>query len=320
VSGSATIEVDGAAARPSRARAWRARLGPGGVTAAAILLALVAVAVLAPLIAAQDPEFSDLAQVNLTPSADHWLGTDSSGRDLFSRLVWGARTSLLGPAIVVVFSTVVGTALALAVAWKRGWLDTVASRGFDVIFAFPGVLLAILAVAIFGKGLMPAALALSISYTPYVFRLVRAAVIRESARPYIAVLRGQGFGIGRISVRHLLPNISGLIVAQSSVLFAYAMADLAAISFLGLGVQPPRADWGLMISGGLRGRPQGEPLESILPAVMIAITIVSANVLGSKFGDRDHLLKRCPPSWRPAGSRWPCRSRGGCATWSPAST
>jgi peptide/nickel transport system permease protein len=260
---------------------YRRRLSKAGLVAAVVLAILAILALLGGVIAPKDPTLVDLRGSLAGPSWEHLLGTDGQGRDLLSRLIAGARTGLLGPLLVVAICTPLGTATALAVSWRRGWLDTTASRGFDLLLGFPGLLLAILAAAIFGKGIVAAAVAIAISYTPYVYRLVRGGAYRETAQPYVAALRIQGFGTLRILGRHVLPNLGRLLLAQSTVLFAYATADLAAVSFLGLGVQPPTADWGAMTAAGLEDLVNGNVAESLLASLMITITIVSANVLGN---------------------------------------
>ncbi len=228
---------------PKRARS-RTTLGKTGRFALVVILALYAVAVLAPWIAPQDPNAIDLSRAFEGPSRDALLGTDASGRDLLSRLVWGARSSMVGPLMVVALSTVLGTAVGIVSAWKGGWLDSLVGRVIDVMFAFPGVLLGILVVALVGGGLTPAVIALTISYIPYVAKVIRGRALAETARPYLTALTIQGVSGTAICFRHLLPNVRPLIVAQSSIVFGYAMVELAALSFLGLGCRRRRRTGG----------------------------------------------------------------------------
>jgi peptide/nickel transport system permease protein len=166
------------------------------------------------------------------------------------------------------------------------------SRILDVTFAFPGVLLAILAVALFGAGLPAAIIALTIAHMPYIARVVRGAALRERGLPYVEALRVQGFSAFRICARHLLPNLASLIVAQATVSFGYVVVDLAAVSFLGLGVQPPAADWGVMVAGGEPSILQGYPEQSLYAGIMIVITVCAFTILGERLADRDRALDR----------------------------
>ncbi|MEV7444551.1 ABC transporter permease [Streptomyces sp. NPDC091204] len=251
-----------------------------------LLVVFVLVALLAPWLAPQDPTFGRLGDTLLDPSTDHWLGTDQGGHDTFSALIAGTRTSLAGPLAVVLFSTLLGTAVGLVTAWRGGWTDTVTGRVLDVVFAFPALLLAILAVALFGKGMTAPVLAMAIAYMPYTARLVRGLAVQEKARPYIAAYQVQGHSALFVTVRRMLPNIAPTLLAQSTVNFGYALLDLAALSFLGLGVQPPTPDWGAMINQGQAAVLQGQPLSAIVPAVAVVLVVVAFNVVGENLGDR----------------------------------
>lgn len=251
-----------------------------------IVAAMTLAAILAPLIAPYDPDQVDLSAVHAGPSAAHWLGTDALGRDLLSRLVFGARTALLGPLLVVVSSTVLGILLGLLAGWRGGWLDAVLGRIFDVVFAFPSLLIAIMAVALFGKGLVAPVIAMSIAYAPFVARLTRSLVTAERSRPYVAAYRVQGFGGGWIAFRRVLPNVTPIVGAQSTLNFGYVLAELAALSFLGLGVQAPTADWGAMINEAQAGLIGGYFLPAIVPAVAVVVAVVAVNVIGEELSDR----------------------------------
>lgn len=253
----------------------------------AIVVVAVVVALLGPLLAPQDPDAANLNNAYVGPGAGHLLGFDGQGRDLFSRLLAGARSSMVGPAIVVVVSTTVGVTLALAAAWAGGWVDATISALLDILFAFPAILLAILAAAVFGPSLTAASLALAIAYTPYIARVLRGAALRERAREYVAALEVQGLAAVAICVRHLMPNLMGLIASQATLLFGYAMVDLAAISFVGLGVQPPQADWGVMVASGRAGVLQGYPAEALSAGFCIVAVVVAVNLLGERIAQRD---------------------------------
>jgi peptide/nickel transport system permease protein len=260
--------------------------GAAGIASAVVIGIATLVAVFGPLLAPQSPLVGQLSYSYVGPISGHPLGFDGQGRDLLSRLLAGARTSMLGPLAVVVICVAAGTLLAISTAWRRGTYDAVVSSGLDILFAFPGILLAILAATVFGAGLVAASLALSIAYTPYVARVLRGAALRERSQQYVAALEVQGVSAVGICVRHLIPNMLPLIVAQATILFGYAMVDLAAISFLGLGVQPPNPDWGVMISENQSGVVQGYPLAALAAGICIVVVVVAFNILGERLYDR----------------------------------
>ncbi|WP_441249562.1 ABC transporter permease [Kitasatospora sp. McL0602] len=274
---------------PARGPLSRLRRIGGGLLLRVCVLILglfVLVALFAPWLAPQDPTFGSLGSTLAGPSADHWLGTDKGGHDTFSALIEGTRTSLAGPLAVVLFSTALGVGVGLFTAWRGGWVDTVVGRLLDILFAFPALLLAILAVALFGKGLTAPVLAMAVAYMPYTARLVRSLTAQEKVRPYIAAYRVQGHSALFVALRRLLPNITPTVLAQSTVNFGYALLDLAALSFLGLGVQPPTPDWGAMINQGQAAVLQGQPLSAVVPAVAVVLVVVAFNVVGEHLGDR----------------------------------
>lgn len=260
-------------------------LGRLGRAALVVVLVLVGIALLAPILVTADPRLPDLRSVYMAPSVDHLLGTDGSGYDLFSRLVAGTQTSLVGPVVVVGVATVLGTALAVTAAWFGGRTDTMIARGLDVAFAFPGILLALLAIAVFGSGLWPAVIALAISYVPYLGRMLRSVALQERARPYVEALSTAGVGSIRICVRHILPNMAPVVVSQATVSFGYALVDLAALSYLGLGIQPPNPDWGLMVAAGQADVVRGYPQQSLFAGMLIVIAVLAFNILGERLVD-----------------------------------
>ncbi|MEU7513227.1 ABC transporter permease [Streptomyces sp. NPDC042898] len=247
---------------------------------------VTAVALLAPWLVPYDPNAIDLGNALAGPSPDHPLGVDAAGRDTLSRLLLGARTSLLGPLGVVVFSTLAGVAVGMAAAWHGGWLDSVLSRSTELVFAFPGMLLAILIISIYGEGLIAPVIALSIAYLPYVSRLTRSLVLAERARPYVSAYQVQGHSGLQICLRHVLPNIAPVVLAQSTINFGYALMDLAGLSFLGLGIPALTPDWGRMVFDGQTAIQHGYPLSATLPSVLIVLTVVAFNVVGERWADR----------------------------------
>ena len=256
------------------------------VIAGCICAALLVAAIFAPLIAPYHPDAIDAAAINQGPSAAHLLGTDSLGRDVLTRLLYGARLSLLGPALVMLLSTTLGTAVAIAGSWFGGAADRITARLLDILFAFPSILFAVLAVVAFGTGLIAPVIALSVAYTPYIARVIRSAAIHERQLPYVEACQLLGFSSWRTAVNHLLRNVRLLILAQATITFGYALLDLAAISFIGLGVQPPTADWGVMVSEGDSALLNGYMSESLAAGAVIVLTVVAFNVLGERFAAR----------------------------------
>jgi peptide/nickel transport system permease protein len=265
--------------------------------AAAFLTFVVAMAVFAPLLSPHDPNLSNLLSPYLGPDGQHWLGTDATGRDIASRVIYGARTSLLGPAAIVAISLVVGIPLALLAAWRGGAVAFVVARLLDMIFAIPGLLLAILTVSLFGPGLWSAVFALSIGYLPFVGRLVLATAEQERRLPYIQALTIQGQSVFRITTRHMLRNLAPVLAGHATITFAYALIDLASLSFLGLAVQAPDADWGVLVSDQ-NAILQGHPMQALVTGLLIVATVSALFVLGARAsGERPSLR-----SWMARGS------------------
>jgi peptide/nickel transport system permease protein len=260
-------------------------LGIVAFVAFVVLIALAVVAVFAPLLVPVDPNAIHLSDTLLYPGPGHPLGTDGNGRDILSRLIGGTRTSLAGPALVVLISTLIGLPLGLLGGLHGGLLDAVLGRIWDVLLAFPPLLLAILIVATFGRGFWGATLAVAVTYVPLMARVARGHALAERERPYIAALRLQGFGSARILGRHILPNVAPGILSQSTLNFGYALLDLAALAFIGLGVQPPTPDWGSMLTDA-----KSTMLQSInpvtWPSVAIIVTVLAVNVVGEHLAER----------------------------------
>ncbi|WP_157007456.1 ABC transporter permease [Agromyces laixinhei] len=255
------------------------------LTAFAVAALIVVAALLGPWLAPYDPNELYVGPVEGAPSLEHLFGTDDVGRDILSRVLAGAGASVFAPVVVVALSTLLGVTLALVAAWFGGWASGGIARLIDVIFAIPGLVIAVLAVTIFGKGLIAPVVALSIAYIPIVARLTRTAASRELGKPYIAALRVQGVSSLAICFRHLLPAMVPIVAAQMAVGFGYAMLDLAAISFLGLGQQPPAPDWGSMIASGQASILAGAPEQSVFPAIFVVITVLAVGIIGARVTD-----------------------------------
>ncbi|WP_120493870.1 ABC transporter permease [Microbacterium phyllosphaerae] len=271
-----------AAGRIPAATRRLARRDPLVVVAVIVLAVIAVIAIAGRWLAPYPPDQLYTGPTNGAVSLDHLFGTDDLGRDILSRVLVGAAASVAAPVIVVVLSTTLGLTLAITSAWFGGLVRGTIARVIDVIFAIPGLVLAVLAVAMFGKGLVAPVAALSIAYIPVVARLVQTAASRELGRPYIAALRVQGVSSAAICFRHLIPALIPVVAAQATIGFGYAMLDLAAISFLGLGEQPPAADWGSMIAGGQAAILAGAPEQSLFPALLIVITVLAVGIIGAR--------------------------------------
>ena len=278
--------------RRSRSLSGLRGTGVAGMVSAAVIALATIAAVFGPLLAPFNPDLPNLGLSWVGPVGGHLLGYDFQGRDVLSRLLAGAQSSMLGPLAVVILSMAAGAVLAVVAAWRRGAADAVISSGLDILFAFPGILLAVLATAIFGAGLTAAAIALSIAYMPYVARVLRGVALRERSQPYVAALEVQGSSATTICMRHIIPNMLPLIVAQATIMFGWAMVDLAAISFLGLGVQPPAPNWGVMISENQTGILQGYPLPALSAGVCIVAVVIAFNILGERLFEQAQAARR----------------------------
>lgn len=262
------------------------RSDPVILVLSAICVLFVLVAIFAPLIAPHSPTDTDILNASAPPSGDHLLGTDSTGRDIFSRLIYGTRLSLLGPAVVIAVAAVAAISLSLSAVWIGGRYDRLVGRFLNLMFSFPALILAIVVVAVTGTGLIGPAVALAIGFTPYIARVVRSVALRERHLQYIEACQTLGMSGWRICVRHLLPNLLPIIRANLTISFGSALVDLAAISYLGLGVQPPAAEWGLMVSTGQSDLIAGSPWEALSACVAIIVAVIVVNTLGERMTTR----------------------------------
>jgi len=267
---------------------WRRVRGvdPLLTIAGAILVLMVLAAVFAPAIAPYPPNQTDILAANQSPSAVHVLGTDSLGRDIYSRILFGARLTLLGPTLIIAIATVVGVALAISAVWFGGWYDAAVSRSLNIVFALPGLLVAIVAVAVIGPGLAAPVIALSLAYMPYIARVLRSVALRERSLAYVEAGELVGLSGWAVCRRHLLPNVMPIVRAQATLAFGSALVDLAAISYLGLGVQPPTAEWGVMVAAGQSSLLNGYPWESLSAGVAIIVVVVLVNLVGERLALR----------------------------------
>ena len=250
------------------------------------LILITVVAVLAPLIAPYGPGSADFANTQAGPSAQHLLGTDQLGRNILTRLMYGAQASLLGPVVILAIASVIGVPLGVFMAWRGGWVDAVASRGTDMFYAFPGLFFALLVIAVFGRGMMAVTVALGLAFFPTITKFTRSLAIAERGKPYIEAYRVQGVSGFVVCFRRLLPNIAPAVLGYIVVLFGDALMSLVGLSFLGFGAQPPSSEWGLMVSEGQISLLQGAWLPTIVPGLAIVLTVVAVNLVGIRIADR----------------------------------
>jgi peptide/nickel transport system permease protein len=261
----------------------------------AILLLLGLCAATAPLIAPHAPTEISLAGASAPPSARHWLGQDQVGRDILSRVIHGARLSLLVGFIAVGIALAVGAPVGLLAGYAGGLVDLLAMRVIDVMMAFPSILLALLVVAILGPGLENAMVAVGIAAIPLFARLMRASVLAVKEIDYVLAARALGQSTSWILVRHVAPNCVAPLVIQATLRVGTAILTAATLSFLGLGVQPPTPEWGAMVSEG-RTYVTTAPHITIFPGLAIVVAVLGFNILGDALNDRlNPRLRRSAP-------------------------
>ena len=242
-----------------------------------ILLFIIVYCAFAPLLAPYGESAQDLSASLAPPSAQHLLGADKMGRDLFSRLLFGGRVTLLSAMGVVFLSVIIGAPLGLFSGYYGGKFDAIVGRVCDVLLSFPTLLLAFLLVAALGRGIVNAVVALGIIYVPMLTRLVRSLTMVEKNRTYVEAAESVGFSRPYIIFRHIFPNCVDTMLVQLTLDLAYAILDLAALSFIGLGVSPPTADWGAMLQEG-RTFLLLNPILALAPGLAIVITVISLNI------------------------------------------
>ena len=242
-----------------------------------ILLIIILCCALSPFLAPYGESEQDLSASLSQPSAEHILGADKMGRDLFSRLLYGGRVTLVSALGVVFLSVIIGAPLGLFSGYYGGKLDSIVGRVCDVLLSFPSLLLAFLLVAALGRGITSAVIALGIVYVPMLTRLVRSLTMVEKTKTYVEAAESVGFSRPYIIFRHILPNCVNTMLVQLTLDLAYAILDLAALSFIGLGVSPPTADWGAMLQEG-RNFLLLNPLLALAPGFAIVVTVISLNI------------------------------------------
>ncbi|AFZ66262.1 ABC-type dipeptide/oligopeptide/nickel transport system, permease component [Deinococcus peraridilitoris DSM 19664] len=256
---------------------------------AAIMLLLAAFALLAPVLAPSDPNaINPVQSLKSFNFEGHLLGTDNLGRDLLSRLLYGGRITLISSVVAALISTSLGTALGLIAAYYKGWIDVIVMRLTDILMGFPFILLAILIVAALGPSTINALIAVAIANVPFTARLVKSEAARVREREFITAALALGANHQRIVLSHMLPNIISVTIPTLFMTTGWMIGQTSALSFLGLGTQPPTADWGSMLAES-QNYMASLPQVAMLPGLMIVIAVVGLNLFG--VGLRSSLMR-----------------------------
>jgi peptide/nickel transport system permease protein len=283
----ADVESELAAARstPSQAFVKWVRQQPLGAASAAAVILMVVLAVFAPQIAPYDPVTNHYEFMELAPSAQFWLGTDQFGRDLLSRIIWGARTALFIGFTSAILGATIGLVLGVASAYFSGWFDLLFQRVMDVFLAFPLIIMALAVVAIFGTGAENVIMAITIPFIPRCARVVRSSALAIREIPYVDAARALGYGHLRIILRHMTPNVMAPYLIMLTTFLGQAILLEASLSYLGLGVQEPTPAWGLMLQGGAEEYAESAPWIAIFPGLAITLAVFAFNLFGDAVRD-----------------------------------
>ena len=249
-----------------------------------VFLIVVVVAILAPVLAPYDPNDQNILEKLRAPTLEHWLGTDSFGRDTLSRLIYGARISLIIGVVSTLAAMVIGTAIGMLAGWHGGRLDTVTMQAMDVLLAFPSLILGLILVAMLGPSMVNIIIAIALTSIPPFARIARAPTIAVKEREFVDAGRALGYSDARILIVHILPNILPEILVMGSLWLANAIRTEASLAFVGLGVKPPTATWGGMIREGFENILDSYWL-ALVPGVAILIVIFALNLLGDGLRD-----------------------------------
>ena len=261
------------------------RRQPLGTVGLGIVLVMLLAGLGADWIAPFDPEENDFNAMMEAPSWVHLLGTDQVGRDIFSRLVFGARTALIVGFSAAIVGGLAGLVLGVASAYFGGWFDLVFQRVLDVLMAFPLIILALAVVAVFGTGVFNVIVAITIPLIPRCGRVVRASALAIREIPYVDAARALGFGHARIVLRHMLPNVVAPFLILLSAFVGQAILAEASLSYLGLGVQEPVPAWGLMLQGGAEEYATTAPWIAVFPGLAIVLTVLGISLFGDALRD-----------------------------------
>ena len=250
----------------------------------AVFLIVVAAAILAPVLAPFDPNDQNILEKLRAPTFEHWLGTDSFGRDTLSRLLYGARISLIIGVVSTLAAMVIGTAIGMLAGWHGGRLDTVTMQAMDVLLAFPSLILGLILVAMLGPSMVNIIIAIALTSIPPFARIARAPTIAVKEREFVDAGRALGYSDTRLLIVHILPNILPEVLVMGSLWLANAIRTEASLAFVGLGVKPPTATWGGMIREGFENILDSYAL-ALVPSAAILIVIFALNLLGDGLRD-----------------------------------
>ncbi len=273
------LPVTSGAAMPAVHGRRTRRVTTTGVLASGFLAIVVLVTLLVPFVGLPDPNAQDLSNPLAPISSSHWLGTDELGRDMMSRLLWGTHRSFLAALTAMAVAVAVGLPLGLIAGYRRGWVDQLLSRGADVVLTVPALILLLAAQTALDTGIQGQMVVLGMIFAPRIMRVVRTETLRVRAAPYVAAGRMSGASHSRIVLRYLLPGVRPQFVVQTSYLLGLALVVEAGISFLGVGVRPPDASLGSLLSGAA-AMLTVEPRLVLVPATVLTLLILSLNVLG----------------------------------------
>ncbi len=261
------------------------RRQPLGAFSGALLVIIVLVAVFADVVAPYDPELNDFAAMLTAPGADYLLGTDQFGRDVLSRIIYGAQTALLVGFTAAFFGSTIGLILGVTSAYLGGLFDLIFQRIMDVFMAFPSIIIALAIVATFGSGVQNVILAITIPMIPNCARVVRSSALQVREIPYVDAARSLGFSHMRIVMRHMTPNVMAPYLIMFTSFLGQAILAEASLSYLGLGVQEPTPAWGLMLQGGAEEYAESAIWVAIFPGLAITIAVFAFNIFGDAVRD-----------------------------------
>ena len=258
---------------------------PLGAVGAVVVFVMIFMAAFADFVTVHDPTRNNFGAMLEAPSAEYWLGTDQFGRDLYTRIVYGARTALLVGFVSAFVGATLGLILGVASAYFGGRFDLIFQRIMDVLMAFPLVILALAVVSIFGTGVMNVILAITIPFIPRCARVVRSSALAVRETPFIDAARACGFSHTRIVLRHMVPNVMAPYLIMMTAAVGQAILIEASLSFLGLGVQEPVPAWGLMLRGGAQEYAESAPWVAIFPGIAISLAVFGFNLFGDALRD-----------------------------------
>jgi len=283
------IDLEAPTREPPRgimAVVWQfSRRNPLGAAGAVVVIVMIIAAVLADVMAPYDPVANAFDRLSQPPSLENWFGTDQFGRDVLSRLIYGARTALLVGFASSIIGAFIGLVLGVASAYFGGRIDLAFQHVFDVFMAFPLIIMALAVIAIFGPGVQNVIIAITIPFIPRCARVVRSSALAVREMPYIDAARANGFSHARIILRHMVPNVMAPFLIMITAFVGQAILLEASLSYLGLGVQEPTPAWGLMLQGGAEEYAESAPWMAIFPGLAISLAVFGFNLFGDAVRD-----------------------------------